>query len=107
MKELIRKHLLAGSVGMEYELWEVYQLLDVAKVLMQKKNTLIEVRKPVNVCGDLHGQYGDLMRIFNVSLKIEIREENQRGDKLGYVIGLLIFEQFFDYEFELKTDLRL
>uniref|UniRef100_A0A914PP05 Serine/threonine-protein phosphatase n=1 Tax=Panagrolaimus davidi TaxID=227884 RepID=A0A914PP05_9BILA len=42
LKELIRKHLLAGSVRMEYELWELHQLLDMAKISMQKKSTLID-----------------------------------------------------------------
>lgn len=64
LRELIKKHLLAGSTRMEYELSELHQLLTMAKASFQKVPTLIEVPCPVNICGDIHGQYGDLMRIF-------------------------------------------
>uniref|UniRef100_A0A0M3IBE5 Serine/threonine-protein phosphatase n=2 Tax=Ascaris TaxID=6251 RepID=A0A0M3IBE5_ASCLU len=64
LRDLIKKHLLAGSARMDYELNDLHQLLNMAKVSFQKTNTLIEVPCPVNICGDIHGQYGDLMRIF-------------------------------------------
>lgn len=52
---------------MEYELPDLHQLLAMAKASFQKVPTLVEVPCPVNICGDIHGQYGDLMRIFAVS----------------------------------------
>lgn len=67
LRELIKKHLLAGSARMEYELPDLHQLLTMAKASFQKVPTLIEVPCPVNICGDIHGQYGDLMRIFAVN----------------------------------------
>ncbi|VDN07849.1 unnamed protein product [Thelazia callipaeda] len=70
LRELIKKHLLAGSARMEYELPDLHQLLTMAKASFQKSPTLIEVPCPVNICGDIHGQYGDLMRIFAVSISI-------------------------------------
>lgn len=66
LRELIKKHLLAGSARMEYELAELHRLLTMAKESFKKTKTLIEVPCPVNICGDIHGQYGDLMRIFQV-----------------------------------------
>ncbi|EJW79253.1 serine/threonine protein phosphatase, partial [Wuchereria bancrofti] len=64
LRELIKKHLLAGSTRMEYELPDLHQLLTMAKASFQKVPTLVEVPCPVNICGDIHGQYDDLMRIF-------------------------------------------
>ncbi|VDM16267.1 unnamed protein product [Wuchereria bancrofti] len=68
LRELIKKHLLAGSTRMEYELPDLHQLLTMAKASFQKVPTLVEVPCPVNICGDIHGQYDDLMRIFAVCL---------------------------------------
>jgi len=64
LKDLIKKHLQMGACKMEYELSELHQLLDLAKASMQKMPTLVEITAPINVCGDIHGQYQDLMRIF-------------------------------------------
>jgi hypothetical protein len=51
LKELIKRHLQAGACKMDYDAAEIHQLLDLAKVSMQKMPTLIEVPAPVNVCG--------------------------------------------------------
>lgn len=52
LKELIKKHLQAGATRMDYSLSELHQLLDLAKVSMQKMPTLVEVSVPMNICGN-------------------------------------------------------
>lgn len=48
-------------------MYEIHLILEKAMDNMKNSPILLEVRCPVNICGDIHGQYGDLMRIFNVS----------------------------------------
>ncbi|KAI6210060.1 Serine/threonine-protein phosphatase [Aphelenchoides besseyi] len=64
LKQLIKEHLMKGAVRMEYSVKILHQLLDVARASFQKLPTLVELNAPVNICGDIHGQYNDLMRIF-------------------------------------------
>ncbi|KAJ1365454.1 hypothetical protein KIN20_025759 [Parelaphostrongylus tenuis] len=45
--------------------YEIHLILERAMEAMKSSPILLEVRCPVNICGDIHGQYGDLMRIFN------------------------------------------
>ncbi|CAD5230743.1 unnamed protein product [Bursaphelenchus okinawaensis] len=65
LKNLIKDHLMAGAKRMDYEPTIIYQLLELAKDSFQKQEPLIELNAPVNICGDIHGQYSDLLRIFN------------------------------------------
>ncbi|VDM66184.1 unnamed protein product [Strongylus vulgaris] len=65
MKEFIKKHFIAGAARQNYEVWEIHLILEKAMDAMKSSPILLEVRCPVNICGDIHGQYGDLMRIFN------------------------------------------
>ncbi|CAI4225690.1 unnamed protein product [Auanema sp. JU1783] len=64
LKSFIKKHLLSGPKQMDYQAKDLFIILDKAKSVFQSSETLIELDGPVNVCGDIHGQYGDLMRIF-------------------------------------------
>ncbi len=45
---------------------ELIQLCKAASNTLQQERTLVEVKPPVTVVGDVHGQYSDLLRIFNI-----------------------------------------
>ncbi|RCN29393.1 Ser/Thr phosphatase family protein [Ancylostoma caninum] len=69
MKEFIKKHFIAGAARQNYEVYEIHLILEKAMDAMKNSPILLELKCPVNICGDIHGQYGDLMRIFNAYIR--------------------------------------
>lgn len=43
---------------------EICGVLSLAKDIFQKEPMLLELEAPIQVCGDIHGQYPDLLRLF-------------------------------------------
>lgn len=43
---------------------EILGIIRMAKNVFMLQNMLVEVRAPIKICGDIHGQYSDLLRIF-------------------------------------------
>lgn len=43
---------------------EIRQLCIVAKDVFLRQPNLLDLEAPINVCGDVHGQYSDLLRLF-------------------------------------------
>ncbi|CAM0878760.1 unnamed protein product [Alopecurus aequalis] len=43
---------------------EIRHLCSAAKKVLLSQPTLLELPAPINICGDIHGQYLDLLRIF-------------------------------------------
>ena len=46
--------------------YEIYHLCQVVKPLLMKDSTLIELEGPITVIGDIHGQFDDLLRWFEI-----------------------------------------
>ncbi|OIR59052.1 MAG: serine/threonine protein phosphatase PP1 [Amphiamblys sp. WSBS2006] len=44
---------------------EIRWLCAEAKKIFSKQSPLLDLRAPIKVCGDIHGQYSDLLRIFD------------------------------------------
>ncbi|KHN88262.1 Serine/threonine-protein phosphatase PP1-gamma catalytic subunit [Toxocara canis] len=53
-----------GVHRIKYALIELSTLIRDASTVLQTENTLIEIRPPITICGDLHGQFNDLVNIF-------------------------------------------
>ena len=43
---------------------EAKWLLQKVQPIFKEQGMLAEVRAPVSICGDIHGQYADLLRLF-------------------------------------------
>lgn len=48
----------------ELKEWEITQLCTQARDIFLAQPPLLDLVSPVNICGDIHGQYHDLLRIF-------------------------------------------
>ncbi|KAJ8513302.1 hypothetical protein OPV22_003736 [Ensete ventricosum] len=55
-----------GRPGKQVQLLEaeIRQLCVVSKELFLQQPNLLELEAPIKICGDIHGQYSDLLRLF-------------------------------------------
>lgn len=53
----------------ELKLGDVFSQAFQAKEIVQKESNVQEVKCPVTVCGDVHGQFHDLMELFKMGGK--------------------------------------
>ena len=56
------------SPGVEVDVPEdmIIKVVRTARAVFMSQPMLLEVYAPVNVCGDTHGQYSDLLRLFEM-----------------------------------------
>lgn len=58
----VKHHKPGKIVKLDEE--EILGVIRLAKSVFLSQNMLVEVSAPVKVCGDIHGQYTDLLRMF-------------------------------------------
>ncbi|CAI9764258.1 unnamed protein product [Fraxinus pennsylvanica] len=65
LDDIIRR-LLEGKGSKQVQLSEaeIRQLCVNARQIFLSQPTLLQIRAPVKICGDIHGQYQDLLRLF-------------------------------------------
>lgn len=50
----------------------VQSIIEKAKSIFLEESNMVTVRSPVTVCGDTHGQFFDLMEIFEICGKLPV-----------------------------------
>jgi serine/threonine-protein phosphatase PP1 catalytic subunit len=63
-KLLAAKRIPPTRVRIDQE--ECYALCYIIRDVFAKENMLLEIDAPIKVCGDIHGQYQDLLRLFDL-----------------------------------------
>ena len=75
---------------------EIYFLCDNAQKIFMEQPVLLELEAPLKVCGDVHGQYYDLLRLFEYGQfppdanYLFLGDYINRGDHSIQVISLLL-----------------
>lgn len=64
---------------------EIADLCDSAERIFSSEPSVLQLKAPIKIFGDLHGQFGDLMRLFD-----EYGSPSTAGD-IAYVFSVHIF----------------
>ncbi|KAK6915618.1 Calcineurin-like phosphoesterase domain, ApaH type [Dillenia turbinata] len=66
LDDIIRRLLVGKSGGKQVQLseGEIRQLCVNARQMFLNQPNLLQLKAPIRICGDIHGQYQDLLRLF-------------------------------------------
>lgn len=58
----VRHHKPGKMVKLQEQ--EILAIIKLARSVFLSQNMLVEVEAPVRICGDVHGQFSDMLRLF-------------------------------------------
>ena len=61
--EVIKKHFLQNGKMSHFA---ATKILEDARKILRTEPTLIDIQSPVTICGDIHGQFNDLVHLFEI-----------------------------------------
>uniref|UniRef100_A0A915I1R8 protein-serine/threonine phosphatase n=1 Tax=Romanomermis culicivorax TaxID=13658 RepID=A0A915I1R8_ROMCU len=61
-RKIVKNQPLSDAIKLTKPL--LIKLIKMAVSILVEEDTLLEIEPPVIICGDIHGQYGDLLDIF-------------------------------------------
>ena len=78
---------------------EIFELIKEVKPLFEKEHSLIRIRSPCKIFGNIHGEYNDLMRYFESFGNPS--DDNQMGDinVMQYIFlgDFYLFGKYYNY----------
>ena len=65
-EKLIQSKKVSYCLNIRISEREVFTVIDKVYPLIEKEESMLELESPIYICGDIHGQFYDLLRLFEI-----------------------------------------